>query len=447
MQSVLPVLSSWPAKWITESWLMFELMAPYLLLGFFLAGMLRAFIPDGVVAKYLGGKGPASVLNGSLVGVPLPLCSCGVIPFADLLKRQGASKGAITSFLISTPQTGVDSILATYAMLGLPIALWKVITALVSGMVGGLITSLVTRGETDSRDQNADESHGVQDNKPCTDDCTVEQKDGIQDKIKGGLSYGFGMLIEEIAFWLVVGTLAAGAISAFVPDDMLVSVIHSPFLRMLSVLVVAIPLYVCATGSIPVAAALVMKGLPMGGAIVFLIAGPATNIATISVFTKVLGKKTVLVYLAVITLLSLLAGVLFDLVLPGATIPAQAVVRGHGIRGAEGWTGFALAIVLAVLVGRALVVKAVKKIDRKSAGKGGRDMPGLIMVVEGMTCRHCSMTVENALKAVHGVDSVKVDLDSGKVAVQGLGYSPDLLIRAVESKGYKVVSPRLGMSS
>ncbi len=273
--------------WLQASLDLFTLMAPFLLLGFILAGVLHVLVPKEWVARHLGGRGFRASVKAAFVGTPLPLCSCGVIPFAEMLKKQGASRSAITSFLISTPQTGVDSILAAYALLGLPLALWKVLTALVSGIIGGSLVPFLDKSDQREADCRLNGPCGnlptdipVETVSCCssnaaamakTDSCcssttsapaqtdsycaseTAPSSDGDSccsqpvAKTKWGLTrsvitYGFGSLVNDIALWLVVGTLVGGAITAFIPDDLLTTTINNNFLQMMLILVIAIPL-------------------------------------------------------------------------------------------------------------------------------------------------------------------------------------------------------------
>lgn len=416
--------------WLTHTLELFLLMAPYLLLGFVLAGILHGIVPQQWVARHLGGRGWWAALKGALIGTPLPLCSCGVIPFAGLLRRQGASKPAIVSFLISTPQTGVDSILAAYAILGLPLALWKVLTAMVSGVIGGILSGLGQPPLTAEPPEESDcgSAHGS---------CCAAPGKPIS-RLREMTVYGLGTLIEDVALWLVIGTFVGGAIAAFVPDNLLTGLFPNPFIQMLAVLVVAVPLYVCATGSVPVAAALVLKGMPLGAAVVFLIAGPATNVATLSVFTKVLGRRTVAVYLGTILVVSIAFGILFQLLFPNLQLPGT-LPGGHAHDAASGlatasWWEWSATVLLGLLVLRALInkVRALRRADSASAGS-----EEYTLSVVGMNCGHCTGQVEQALKSVPGVAAVSVSLEHARATVRGDAISHDALIAAVAKVGYR----------
>ena len=254
-------------------------MSPYLLLGFLLAGIMHAFLPSRLYRRYLGGSSFRSVVNAALLGVPLPLCSCGVIPTAMSLRREGASKGAAVSFLIATPQTGVDSIFATYSLMGLHFALLRPLAALVTALFGGELVNLF-----DKRDEalRADEQS------------VIPKAQTFVEKLVEALRYAFVDMMQDIGRWLVVGLVVAGLITLFVPDSFFALFADNSLLSMLIVLLFAMPMYLCATGSIPIAVALMMKGLSPGTALVLLMAGPAVNAASMMVVGKVLGRRTLL---------------------------------------------------------------------------------------------------------------------------------------------------------
>ena len=278
-------------------------MSPYLLLGFGVAGLLHAFVPTQVYHRYLSKNDFRSVLWAAMIGVPLPLCSCGVIPTAMSLRKEGASKGATTSFLIATPQTGVDSILATASLLGIPFAIIRPIAALITALFGGQLVNIATRNENSDSSEIAVKAND-------------ERPKGFWNKLKEAFEYGFIEMMQDIGKWLMIGLVVAGLITVFVPDDFFFYFSDKPLLTMLMVLAVSVPMYVCATGSIPIAAALMLKGLSPGAALVLLMAGPACNMASIMVIGKVLEKKTMWVYLFSIILGAITFGLLIDLVLP-----------------------------------------------------------------------------------------------------------------------------------
>lgn len=253
-------------------------MSPYILLGFILAGMLHVFIRPDTMSRHLSGHGWRPVVKAALLGIPLPLCSCGVLPTAVALRRQGASKGASTSFLIATPQTGVDSIAATYALLGLPFAIVRPIAALVGSVAGGMAV--------DRSDKDGDNDMPVTASATaCSDGCCqsaaeAEAPRGFINKMWAAVKYGLTDMVASVGKWLVIGLVVAAVITVAVPDSLFLSLAEYPRLAMLVMVAVAVPMYVCATGSIPIAMSLMLKGLTPGVGFVLLMAGPAANFAS-----------------------------------------------------------------------------------------------------------------------------------------------------------------------
>ena len=323
-------------------------MSPYLLLGFFFAGVMHAFIPGMVYNRYLGGKGFKSVFYGALFGVPLPLCSCGVLPTAMSLRKQGASKGATASFLISTPETGVDSIIATYSVLGLPFAVIRPVAAFCNAIMGGwLINKFGDKDEVVPVDASA---------KTCC--CHHKQEEthheGFLGKMREALRFGFVEMIEDIGKWLVIGLVIAGLITVFVPDEFFALFRGNTQLSMLLVLCIAIPMYICATGSIPIAVALMMKGLTPGAALVLLMAGPACNMASILVINKTLGRKSLVLYLVSIITMAILWGHVVDYLLPAEWFQMALSVGRCCIEESTSWLNWSSTILLGLLLLNAL---------------------------------------------------------------------------------------------
>jgi uncharacterized protein len=294
-------------------------MAPYLLFGFLVAGLLSVFISPEIVERHLGGRGLWPVVKASLMGVPLPLCSCGVIPVAASLRQHGASRGATTAFLLSTPQTGVDSIVVTYSLMGGLFALIRPASAFITGLAGGWLVDALT-GRANDRPAVP--------SLPCPEACCAPVADR-GNKFLRALHYGFFVLPRDIANALIVGLIISGIIAAFVPDDFFAGVFGTGIIGMLIMMAAGIPLYVCATGSVPVAAALLLKGVSPGAALVFLMTGPATNAATLAVIWKVLGKKTVAIYLLTLAVCALTSGLLLDYFIRMAGLPMPHHHGGH----------------------------------------------------------------------------------------------------------------------
>jgi uncharacterized membrane protein YraQ (UPF0718 family) len=281
---------------ILKSWDVMAIMAPYLLLGFFVAGVLGVFIPKSFIEAHLGKRGLWQIVKASLLGVPIPLCSCSVIPVTASLRRHGATKGAAISFLTSTPQTGVDSIAATWGLLGPVFAVFRVAVAFVTGVICGTTVEAFTPFSVEPENECNDES--------CPS-CNPAPK---AHRWKQVFAYGFGVLPRDIGKALLVGILVSGLLGALVPSDFFTQWLSSEWLSMLAILGLGIPLYVCSTGSIPIALAMIGMGLSPGAALVFLITGPATNAATIATVLKTMGRQVVTIYLISLAGCSLTAG-------------------------------------------------------------------------------------------------------------------------------------------
>ncbi len=293
---------------LRECWEIFAESAPYILFGFFAAGLLKALLPVEAVARHLGKKSLGAVFKASLFGIPLPLCSCGEIPAAVGLRKQGASKGASAAFLVSVPETGVDSVAITYALLDPVMTVVRPVAAFVTAMVTG---SFINRLPDDappvsSAEENIAPGCGCPDASEGSPSSL--QKEPLFKRLRGGLDYAFGELLEDIGKWLLLGIAIAGAIAYFVPADFFIRFFDNEWLSLLVMLGLGVPLYICASATTPVAAALVLKGLSPGAALVFLLAGPATNAATITIVWRFWGKGATAVYLASIGVCSLTLG-------------------------------------------------------------------------------------------------------------------------------------------
>lgn len=308
---------------MAESWDIFAEAAPYLLLGFAIAGLLHVFVPDAKIMQYLGSSAGKfrSVINASLLGVPLPLCSCGVVPAALSLRKRGATKGATLSFLISTPQTGIDSIAITYALLDPIMTVFRPVATFATAVVAGLAENILNLSKAGGNKLSEKAAplnvFPMVSDEPDSCGCSscgshVEEPENFAQKVKTGIKYAYIDLLGEIGFWLIVGVVVAGIISYIVPANLVGSYLGGGIASMLLALVVGIPLYICATASTPLAAVLILKGMSPGAAFVFLLAGPATNAATITMVLKFLGKRTTAVYLASIALCAIVCGLVLD---------------------------------------------------------------------------------------------------------------------------------------
>lgn len=337
---------------LKECWNMTVEMAPYLLLGFAIAGALSTFLTPDRVEKHLGGHGLWPVVKASLFGVPLPLCSCGVLPVAASLRKHGAGKGATVSFLLSTPQTGIDSILVTYALLGPVFAIFRPIAAFFAGIVGGAATDWLdpdAASKPASRDASDDE-----DESSC-------KNTHSRNRLIKSLRHGFVVLPRDIAPTMIAGLVVAGLVSAAVPEDFFAGRIGTGFVSMLVMLAISMPFYVCAAASAPIAAALMMKGLSPGAALVFMIAGPATSAATMATVWKILGRGTVFIYVGATAATALLCGTIMDMLVETA-VPISTVTHAHEHAACESNPfGIACAVVLLALLGTAWISAALRR--------------------------------------------------------------------------------------
>lgn len=305
----------------SEIWHTFQEASPYVLFGTFLAGVIQVFFDKEKVAKYLGQRSFKSVLLAALGGIPLPLCSCGVLPAAMSLRKSGASKGSTLSFLISTPETGVDSIALSFALLDPIIAVFRPIAAFLTALMAGIIENIF--GKPDEVAAPISESASS-----CclTDKKTDSRKTSYSLRWKQSMRAAFIDLLSDISKWFLLGIVIAGTIAYFVPSSVIENYLGEGFLAMLTMLLIGIPLYICASASTPIAATLIAKGMSPGVALVFLLAGPATNIAGILVVGKFLGKRAVVVYLLAISVCSILFGLLLNQVYAYWGIDPQAAV-------------------------------------------------------------------------------------------------------------------------
>ncbi|MHC4211868.1 MAG: SO_0444 family Cu/Zn efflux transporter [Planctomycetota bacterium] len=300
---------------LIEFWATVAAMSPYLLFGFFMAGVLSVLVSQQFVERHLGGRGPWPLIKASLFGVPLPLCSCGVLPVSMSLHKHGASKGSTVSFLLSTPQTGMDSIFVTLSLLGPVFAVFRPLTAFITGIFGGSLVDMFTPKEEHQQEKE-----------PCSDECC--DPDQKTSKIKRGLKYAFITLPRDIGKAMLIGLIIAAIITAFVPDDFFANRLPATgILAMLVMVVLGVPVYVCATASVPVAAALIAKGLAPGVALVFLITGPATNAASFITILKVLGARTAVIYMLSVIVCAIAAGLTLDAMYPGLSVSVQSHVH------------------------------------------------------------------------------------------------------------------------
>lgn len=392
-------------------------MSPYILLGFLIAGVMHAFIPQQTFARHLSGTGFKAVVKSALIGIPLPLCSCGVLPTAIAMRRNGASRAASTAFLVATPQTGIDSIAATWSLLGPAFALIRPIAALVTAILGG-----VAVGKTEKED-----AAGV----PAAEkEAEAPDEKSWKEKCLDALRYGYIDLVGSIGGWLVTGLIVAALITVYVPADFFSVLGSRPIFSMIAVLIIAVPMYVCATGSIPIAMSLMLKGLSPGTALVLLMAGPAANFASFTLISREMGRKSTILYLASIIIGAIAFGLAIDYLLPAewfslANMQAVAAHR-HGVD----WFPTLCSVFLVAL----LVVAFLKGHTHAAATSSPKARE---YTIKGMNCSHCRAAVMKSIEAVEGVTQVSVDLATGKAFVEG-GQKDEDVIAAVRKAGFDV---------
>ncbi len=319
-------------------------MAFFILFGLAFAGILHEIVPETLVTKHLGKESISSVIKSTIFGIPLPVCSCGVIPLATSIKKSGASKGATLSFLISTPITGIDSIMATYGIFGWIFTLYRVLTSMVIAMVAGIFTNIFDKEEEKPKPafspftapkttntsfaftpKKQEESCGTGTGSCCSSSPESKQKFSL----KKAYSYAFGTLLKDIAKPLLWGLLLGALITVAIPKNLSDILIEYSWLSYVIVIAIAIPMYVCATASLPIAAALMLSGVSAGAAFVFLSAGPATNTVTIGVVKKMMGTKSLYIYLGSIIVGSIIFGVGLDYLFDISSIDPKSLVHLH----------------------------------------------------------------------------------------------------------------------
>ena len=434
-------------KYFAELWFLLLEMSPWLLLGLIFAGLLKVYFPQKHIDKYLGKSNFNSALNASLLGIPMPLCSCGVIPTGISFYKNGASKGATNSFLISTPQTGVDSIFATYSMLGWPFAVLRPFVAFITGVLGGVLTNVFIREKPVVKAKPAspfasfkiDAAFLGKTDTTCDDDSCGCHEPKIEDKrhdLVRAADYAFIELLQDISKWLIIGFLVAALISVALPNDFFSAFKGLGLLEIIVVLAASVPIYICATGSIPIAAVLLMKGVSPGAALVFLMAGPATNVATIAVLGKTMGRKSLIIYLIAIIGGAMIFGLLTNWLIPADFILSKIVhIHGDG----EGhemlprWLMLSSTFILIFSIAGGYFYSIYNK--RKKMAK----IEGITVNVTGMTCSHCEATVKRNLEALSGITNVIADNKSNTVKITGTDINLEKVKTTVNGLGYNFV--------
>ena len=413
-----------------DLYLVWMSLAPLLLVGAILSSILHIILPPNFIRKALSGR--QGVLKAVLIGVPLPLCSCGVIPTGLGLKRDGASDGATVGFLISTPQTGVDSILVSGSLLGLPFAIYKVLAAAITGILGGLITEHFTPQVSSNEDQSSQSSSCA-----TQDRSTAAEQAGTKSSLSKALTH-FDEVIEPIWLWVIIGVFASVAIQYLIPSESLSGLSgFSLFLPYLITLGISLPLYVCATASVPIAAALVAQGFPIGVALLFLMAGPATNVATLGAVLKGLGKKAFVIYLSTLIVGSMLFALSLDLLL--AWKAPESILQQASHQHHFAWWEQVLAGILALIFIKYILqyLKLVlTKMTRRQSAENGQAFQEQQLAVSGLTCQGCVRRLEGALLQKKGIVACKVNEQLDELTVNS-DLSLDEIKSLVKEAGYE----------
>ncbi|MDQ8185861.1 permease [Pelagicoccus sp. SDUM812002] len=412
-------------KVAAHTWAMIAEMGIYLILGLAISVVLHRFLKQAWVEKLMGKRNLSSVIWGSLVGVPMPLCSCGVIPVTMSLHSKGASRGATVSFLTSTPQTGVDSFLATYAMLGPIFAVYKIVVAFISGILVGLTTDLFDRDRQTPATALPAQS-------------TVPSSNNLKDSLR----YGFYTMPGDLASALIIGFILAGIISALAPADLLSNMPGGALSAILLATLISVPFYICSTGSIPLALALVHSGLPISAALVLLIAGPATNIATITAMRKVLGGRSTVIYVVGVILTTWIAAAVYHFFLDTGTLGTHAMSHEMNL---PLWQHIGGAVLLLLLVFPHIHQKLVSKAPVESCCGDGCDssskpsenaMQTHTLSIKGMNCSHCEGSVRDGLSSLPGIVVRSVDKNSATATIQSDSFDETAIREKISSLGF-----------
>ncbi|MBW2467044.1 MAG: SO_0444 family Cu/Zn efflux transporter [Deltaproteobacteria bacterium] len=356
---------------LAESWHLLLEASVYILFGMLVGGLLKVFLSPSFVADHLGKGKFGSVIKAALFGIPIPLCSCGVLPAAASLKRQGANNGATTAFLISTPESGVDSMAITYALLDPIMTVARPVSAFITAVAAGISENLLHTQKDEDWKQVIDRSCPI-DNCCDGNECPPEEHarhHSFLEKLWAGLKFAVDDLWGDLAGWFFAGLLLAGIIAAVIPQELMTRYLGGGIHSMLIMLLVGIPMYICATASTPVAAALILKGVSPGAALVFLLVGPATNVTSLSVLFGLLGRRATAIYLVMLSLFAVLSGLVLDMIYSGLGVSASAIA-GQAGEVVPYWLQFTGAIIVILLSVRPLINLFRRPIPRNKTGEG-----------------------------------------------------------------------------
>jgi uncharacterized membrane protein YraQ (UPF0718 family)/copper chaperone CopZ len=466
-------------KSLTEIYNVFIDISPYLLIGLFFAGLFHVLMKKDFISKHIGSSDISSVFKAALLGVPLPLCSCGVIPTALFLRREKASEGATVSFLISTPQTGIDSILPTYGMLGPVFAIFRPLAALITGFIGGIVVNKSSLQIENLNEESEDCTSGC-----CSSEKEVKENKTFVEKLKEMFNYAFVDFLDDISTHLLLGIIIAGLITALIPPDFFKNYGGDGVLGMLYMVLIGLPMYVCATSSIPIAVSLIAKGISPGAAFIFLVVGPATNVATMTLIGRVLGKKILAIYLSVISISAVVGGFLLNWLYTFMEIPQVKMMHHH--HDSKGVMIYIFAGAFLILLLASLYRKYIAKQHGKSTSHSSessccssqtveapqtessccsskptvepkvesscgcgcsskKEEPMIeqskteTIKVDGMKCNHCANSVISSVSEVSGVDDVSVNLSLKTATITG-NFDVSAVKAVIVQAGYTVMN-------
>jgi len=419
------MVSDFIYSFLKETWMLAAQMSPYLILGFAIGGVLHVFLPASIISRFMGKESIGSVVKATLIGIPLPLCSCGVLPVAASARKSGAGKAPTLSFLITTPVTGVDSILATVALMGAMFTGFRIAASLTLGIMAGIIAiALPDRSSPPEPDY-------------CDSCEKTKESNSILEKAKDAFLYSFVELPQSLSGSVLMGLLIGGLISAAVPADFVGEYIGGGVLGILVAVAIGIPLYVCATGSIPIAAAMMMKGFSPGAALAFLIAGPATNAVAFTTVKKILGARSLAIYLFTIFVGAVGFGLILDYAVPGSISMNMTHMQHVHATGALPWYYTVSGVFLLGLLGYFKAKDWVSKLRDRGGEAMKEDENSIVLNVSNMTCDHCKESIIKNLTKLEAVKAVAVDLKKKIVTVSmNQQTDPGDLVKSLADIGF-----------
>lgn len=409
---------SWILNFLVEFWNVSCMMAPWVLFGFLFGGIIAVLVPESFIKKHLGGRGIIAILKAALIGVPLPLCSCGVIPTAATLKRQVVGNGAVASFITSTPQIGFSSFIPAWQVINPLTAIVKALFAFISGVSVGILVNLFTKNEPDAANTKVESAT------PVT--IALPQK---ENKIIAIIRYAFGTLMGDVGGTLLFGLLVSALISLALPDDFAAEYVAGSLWAKPLMILVSMPLYVCTNAVIPIGAMLLLKGFSPGTVMVFLIAGPSCSAPMIAAFWKIVGKKATFIYLATMIICTLLVGWGLDVF---AAATPESLTAAHCHQDEANWFEHLCALFMIILILHSILKKYFI-----SGATLTPDQGQILLAVSEMECGHCKQVVEKTLNSMQGVQVVNVDLANGQALVKAPESLLPQILSELEQAGHK----------